>query len=77
MLIAVVGALLAFTPAAEPAGSSQPAPVAQPAPAAKPKMVRVCERVPDPGARVPKRICRNVEQKEEAEEKAPAQPAGQ
>lgn len=79
MLIAVVGAFLAFAPAAEAAGSSEPAPAAQPAPAPapKPKMIRVCERVPDPSARVPKRVCRNVEQKEEAEQKAPAPAGGQ
>ena len=74
MLIAVVGAFLAVAPAAEPAGSSEPAPAVQPSPAKKPKMVEVCTRVPDPGGRVPKRVCKKVEQKEEAEEKAPTAP---
>ena len=76
MLIAVLGALLAFAQAAEPAGSAGAPAVAQSVPAAKPKMIEVCERVKDPGGRVPKRVCHKVEQKkEEAEEKAPPAPA--
>ena len=51
MLVAIVGALVALAPQADAAGS---APAAQPE---KPKMVEVCTRVPDPGGRVPKRVC--------------------
>ena len=65
MFVAILGALVAFAPAADP-GASPP-----PAVAEKPKMVEVCTRVKDPGGRVPKRVCRKVEQKPETAEKAP------
>jgi hypothetical protein len=67
MLVAVLGALIAFAPQGDVAGSA-PAPQAE-----KPKMVEVCTRVPDPGGRVPKRVCKKVEQKQETAEKGAEQ----